>query len=162
MRALLAYGSLIHPDEHGALPGLIDATPVRVEGFRRIFHQTPSWRRGEGRAIAVLDALPSSEDSINAVCLLLEDESFELLTERERGYRLHRIPSTRIRSCSGDSPLPSLESFHLYQGRQELRDETLLPNPDYLNLCLEGAKAWGEEFYRRFIATTFLADGSKI
>jgi len=161
MTALLVYGSLIHPDEHRRLPGLIETLPVRLEGYRRSFTQTPSWRRGEGRQIAVLRLEESPQHTLNLIALLFEELDLAELDHRERGYRRIALPADRL-TPFGDTPLPGLDSCHLYLGRDELHNPTLLPNPEYLDLCLEGAKAWGEAFYREFLETTVLGDGSTL
>ena len=158
MTALLVYGSLIHPDEHRKLPNLIEALPVRLKGYRRSFTQTPSWRRGEGHQIAVLRLEESPDTSLNLIALLFKEPDFAELDRRERGYRRITLPADRLTPFGG-TPLPDLDSCHLYLGRDELHDPALLPNPAYLELCLEGAQMWGETFYREFLETTVLGDG---
>lgn len=159
MTGLLAYGSLIHPDEHAGLPGLLSAHPVTLSGWRRVFHQTPSWRRGEGRTVAVLDVVPSPGTELPLVLLRFERIDFAETDRRERGYRRIAVEKEKI-SFPGDKE-PSLpDSLYLYTGRPELHDPTLLPNPDYLALCLEGAAHWGEAFYRGFLESTTLGDGT--
>ena len=161
MTGLLVYGSLIHPAEHAGLPGLLDAQPILLSGWRRVFHQTPSWRRGEGKAIAVLDVVPSPGSDLPLILLRFEHLDFSELDRRERGYRRLAIPEERLTSFDG-TPLSLPDSLSLYTGRPELRDPTLLPNPDYLALCLEGARMWGTRFYRGFLESTFLGDGERL
>ncbi len=156
LRGLLAYGSLIHPDEYRALPGLIAAIPVRVQGYRRIFNQTPSWRKGEGKRIAVLNVIPSPVDSINAICLVLASETLSTLARRERGYVLEEVPDARLSFDRAIDAGSFPERFLIYRGRVGLQDHTLLANPEYLNLCMEGAKSWGENFYRLFLKSTYI------
>ena len=155
LRGLLAYGSLIHPNEHRKLPGLINTLPVRVRGYRRIFHQAPSWRKGQGTQIAVLDAVPSPADSINALCLILTTEALSVLAQRERGYKLETVPLSDLSFCteidSGEFP----EIFVIYRGKEGLQRDDILPNPDYLQLCREGARFWGKEFHKMFLKSTY-------
>jgi hypothetical protein len=161
MTGLLVYGSLIHPEEHADLPGLRSAHPVILSGWRRVFHQTPSWRRGEGKAIAVLDVVPSPGTDLPLILLRFEHLDFSELDRRERGYRRLAIPGERLASFDGTS-LSLPDSLSLYTGRPELRDPTLLPNPDYLALCLEGARTWGTRFYRGFLESTFLGNAKRL
>ena len=158
LRGLMAYGSLIHPDEHRALPGLITAIPVRVLGYRRIFNQTPSWRKGEGDRIAVLNVIPSPADSINAICLVLESETLSSLARRERGYDPEEVSLSQLSFCTEKTPSDLPESLMIYRGKEKLQDNALLPNSDYLNLCLEGARQWGEDFYRFFLESTYITE----
>ncbi|WP_457607949.1 gamma-glutamylcyclotransferase family protein [Nitratifractor sp.] len=159
MKALLVYGSLVHPDEHRAISGLVDAVPLRLRGYRRRFTQRPSWREGVGERIAVARVDPDPRGEINLLCLLFETIDFRALDERERGYRRIEIDPSLLHPCRNE-PLPDCERFFLYLGREELHAPELEPNPDYLRLCLEGARHWGEEFYRKFVESSGLAEDS--
>jgi hypothetical protein len=161
MTGLLAYGSLIHPGEHADLPGLRSVHPVLLSGWRRVFHQTPSWRRGEGKEIAVLDLISTPGATLPLILLCFDEIDFAELDRRERGYLRIGVEEECIASHGGGER-PLLRSLHLYTGRPELRDPALLPNPDYLALCLEGAAYWGEEFYRGFLESTTLGNGEML
>ncbi|WP_457596289.1 gamma-glutamylcyclotransferase family protein [Hydrogenimonas sp.] len=156
MKALLVYGSLIHPDEHRALPGLVDAVPMWLRGFRRSFTQRPSWRKGVGQEIAVARIDPDPRGELNLVCLLFEIVDFDALDRRERGYRRVVVDAGRLTPYREGRSLPDCDEFFIYLGRQGLYAPDLKPNPDYLRLCLEGAKCWGEAFYRDFIESSGL------
>ena len=162
MIGLLVYGSLVNPMEIADQDlGLNQAIPVRVNTYRRIFNQTPSWRVGHGDRIGVLNVERSSQHWINAVCLCLEDRGLPHLEARERGYSKHVVPSECIASYPGYH-MPSDVDFHVFVGNEEYNDSKILPNSEYLDLCMRGAVTWGNEFYDEFVATTYLASGTPL
>lgn len=161
MIGILAYGSLIHADEHLSQDGLVSAIPVKVSGFKRLFEQRPSWREGEGDRVAVLNVQESSEDTINAICLCFKSEEREALRVRERGYIERRVSVEQL-ECYDDTVLPELDELYIYLGREEKRAHSILPNDTYLELCIKGANGWGNAFCLDFVSTTSLADGSAL
>lgn len=159
MFSLLAYGSLLHPDEL-ARHGLESAscTPVRVSGFLRSFCQEPSWRPATSEERGVLTVRPSAEHWFNA--LRIDGFGAEALAEldhRERGYRRAAVPPDRLRGY-GPEPLARAPECVLYLGREEKFNAAILPGADYLELCVAGAAAWGPDFLRDFLETTFVQD----
>lgn len=157
---ILAYGSLIHPEEFSQ-KNILRSVPVKISGFKRVFNQQPTWRKGEGSRIAVLNVETSPVHSINAVCLCFETEHFKDLYSRENGYTLEAVGSERI-ECYPGHELPIEIDCYLFTGNPEMKRADTLPNSEYLKICLEGASVWGEEFYSAFVATTFLADGTAL
>ena len=157
MTGILAYGSLVHPDENGGA----DAMPVRVKGYRRVFDQMPSWREGVGFEAAVLNVATSAEHWINAVCLLVPDEHIAELQAREQGYDLVTVDAASVSAYDGHT-LPEDATFAIYVGKPGKQDAALLPNRDYLLLCLEGSACRGDVFRAEFIETTWIASGRSL
>lgn len=154
MIGILAYGSLINPDELSQ--NVTDLIPVTLCGYRRVFNQTPSWRRGEGNKIGVLNVERDEAHTINAVCLCLKET--QRLDIRERGYHKARIATGQI-TCYPGHTLPEAIECYLFVGKAAMQSDEILPNHEYLKICMAGARAWGERFYREFVKTTYLADG---
>lgn len=50
------------------------------------------------------------------------------------------------------------DPIFIYVGKPEKQNDGLLPNKSYLELCLRGAKHWGEEFQEQFLQTTYVGD----
>lgn len=155
--SLLAYGSLLHPEElarHGIDPAA--CAPVRVRGFRRSFCQEPSWRPAVSEARAVLTVRPDPEHWLNAVLVPgLDADRVAELDHRERGYVRTGVPPERLEPYPGAAPAEAGEAV-LYLGREDKFNRAILPSESYLDLCLEGAAAWGEDFLRDFVDTTFV------
>ncbi len=80
----------------------------------------------------------------------------ELLDHRERGYVRQPVSPTHIESYAGRRPDDDVASCAIYGGRDEKWNDELMPNPDYLRLCIEAAEQWGPEFLHDFLATTFI------
>jgi hypothetical protein len=158
--SIVVYGSLINPVElerQGL--GELNPTPVKVHGFKRIFNQKPSWRKGEGNASAVLNIEQTSNSWFNAVILHQQASwQYDALKQREQGYNVLVVPWDIIEPYKGE--LADSAAYMTYIGKKKLNDNSLAPNPLYLETCLVGADFWGSEFYRDFLATTFLPDGT--
>lgn len=169
MVAIVAYGSLIDPAlidpvQCARSYPLARAYPVVVSGYRRTFNQEPSWRKGDNQHRAVLNVMHSDGECFNGVLIELpKGTDFCQLDKRERGYNRIPIDPSRITYLADGSCLAyagSLEQIYLYVGKPSKRNNNILPNKDYLNLCLRGARRWGEDFYARFLQTTYVGEST--
>ena len=159
MLGIITYGSLINPQETETLrkrPTHI--IPIKLETFKRSFNQRPAWRRSTSEHSAVLNVQTSEQNWLNAVCYCFNGFDFSDLDNRERGYSRTVVQPDKI-SCYQGHNLPKLEEICIYLGKTEYQNNTLLPNPDYLDICLKGAKNWGEDFYHDFLNTTHINNG---
>lgn len=159
MYSLLAYGSLLHPDELARHAWEhAPRSPVRVQGFRRSFCQEPSWRLATSMERAVLTVQPSSEHWMNALLIHgFDARALADLDYRERGYTRVAIPPEQIEPYESDAGIVAGETV-LYLGREEKYNAQILPSEEYLQICLAGAAAWGEHFLRDFLRSTFVQD----
>ena len=159
MTGLVAYGSLMHPDELARHCARAHSIPVRVRGFRRSFAQEPSWRAGAGDERGVLTVRPSDTDWFNGI-LICGADAAELgsLAERERGYDCAAVRIADIEPYATEQIPGGATEIRLYIGRDENWNAALLPNRAYLKLCIDAARAWGEEFARDFMRTTHVGE----
>lgn len=166
---LVGYGSLLSPDElNGFLGDGEDPeerlVPVRVEGFRRVFNQRSVWRAeaSEDNGDAVLNAVRAEDrgpSSMNAVAVPdLSSVEYESLRKREWGYRMVEVRTESLEPYRAEDELPETEIWLLPTGREERVEEGLSPIPEYVEICLEGARYWGEDFRDEFIETTELSE----
>ncbi len=166
MTTVAVYGSLIDQQQRQKQPNLSsNAYPVLVKGYKRVFNQEPSWRKGCGERRAVLNVVRSDQDCFNGLLVKLRDNSVFLeLDKREKGYDRIRVASSQIAKlpdvagsahASVYSKLAQ-EQVYLYLGKLEKQNNNISPNPDYLNLCLRGAQQWGDRFYEQFLQTTYV------
>lgn len=166
---IIVYGSLIHPkqlQQHSDL--FAEAHPVLVRGYKRIFNQEPSWRKGNGEHRAVLNVMRSDTAFFNGLLVKLrKEEDLDRLNERERGYYLSAIAPSQLSCLTNVSSSAAIDlacselanqPTYLYLGRLEKRNNDILPNKGYLNICLEGAQYWGEAFYEQFLQTTYVGE----
>jgi hypothetical protein len=159
MLGIIAYGSLINRQEiKGQREEPEQAIPIKLENFKRSFNQQPAWRENRGRDSAVLNVEPAEQEWLNGICFCYPKFDFKTLDSRERGYCRTSVTVDRISSYRGHH-LPEMKEIFIYLGKKDYRNNNLLPNPDYLNICIVGAKTWGEDFYRDFLNTTYLNSG---
>lgn len=174
---MLAYGSLMHPAELAKHCAQTESVPVRVRGFRRSFSQEPSWRAGDGIERGVLTARRSERDWFNGILIRGSDAAaLRSIEKRERGYTRVNVPAPDITLYAmheideldegshvdevdepeGNWELNEIDEIGLYTGRDDKRNDELLPNPVYLDLCIEAARQWGCEFASDFLRTTYV------
>lgn len=169
---VVGYGSLLSLDE--LVPFLQTdgsrVVPVRVDGFRRVFNQESVWRvqasdGGEDER-AVLNAVRDEGCSMNAVLVPdVSAEEYEALRVRESGYRMVEVEEDEIEPyADGDSLPGSVEEGVVLvpTGNTERVNDDLLPIPEYVEICLEGARHWGEEFHDEFLRTTYVRGGETL
>ena len=161
MNALVVYGSLVNKSEltRGGFP-LGRTCPVILRGFKRVFRQEPSRRHsGQGEERAVLNVVASGQDWLNGLLVWgLDDSFFVDLDEREKGYDRIEVSPSSLRkyhpSSSYATPIP--RNVYVYTGEAVKQSDSILPSASYLEICLEGAREWGEGFYEDFLDSTFI------
>ncbi len=90
---------------------------------------------------------------INAVLLGGFEEKFHAeIDKREEGYKRVEVPKNHI--VTYDGKIITNDAF-IYVGLEYMRDENILPIKSYLDLCIEGAKCYGNEFLQDFLFTTW-------
>ena len=188
MAWVLGYGSLLHPDSlRRTLPQVSPAQirPVQVAGARRIFNLvSPGWARLaggiQGEKVAALNAVPAKDCRMNAVAFWLGEEEVEPLDRREFCYyKVLDVPF--VEWAAGDGQTGSPEKGFYYSvldaaalqarfprryreefeplGADGLISDAVLPQDDYLSVCLQGAEGWGADYLSFFLETTYLGDG---
>ena len=150
---LVVYGSLINKNEllkEGI--SLVDVECVRVQGFKRVFNQEPSYRFVDSINRAVLNVQESKELWFNAIVIKnLSEEYFKTLDEREKGYNRVSLKAEQVISYDKKN----IPNCFIYIGKKEKESFEILPNEEYLNICLKGVKTFGEDFHKEFLDTTY-------
>ena len=155
--SLLVYGSLINKDElKKENISLENCIPVKVKDLKREFTQEPTFRKIDSINRAVLSVKENPDSFINAILInKVKRTHIENLDIRESGYYKYEVSLEKIDFKYTHNSI-ELDEVYIYMGKKEKRNEEILPHLDYLQLCLHGAKDWGEEFYKDFIKTTFV------
>ena len=155
--SLLVYGSLINKDElKKENISLENCIPVKVKDLKREFTQEPTFRKIDSINRAVLSVKENPDSFINAILInKVKRTHIENLDIRESGYYKYEVSLEKIDFKYTNNSI-ELDEVYIYMGKKEKRNEEILPHLDYLQLCLHGAKDWGEEFYKDFIKTTFV------
>lgn len=165
---LITYGSLLHPDEIRTLFPHEDLLiePVKVTGYARRFSKSVAehLRDVEGDKSGVLNVHAESEEWFNGLLVgPVTRSGLRKYAFREREYDITSVSFERIDFYGDDeSILERLDVVHTclldtHEGDPPAHE----PIPDYLDLCLEGTKAWGEDFREDFLETT-LVKGLKL
>lgn len=153
MNNLIVYGSLVNKDEllkEGI--SLFDVELVKVFNFRRVFNQEPSYRLINSLNRSVLSVKEEEGFWFNAIVIKnLTDEYFETLDIREKGYNRIYLEENRVKTYNNNIVPNSV----IYIGKEQKKNEEILPNFDYLNICLHGAESFGKEFLNDFLKTTY-------
>jgi cation transport regulator ChaC len=153
MYNLVVFGSLLHPDElkkHNITMDMIDF--VKVKGFRRIFNQEPSWRKIDSNNRAVMNIEEDENSWFNALIIKnLDEEYFEELDYRERGYDRTYINDGDVINYENKT----FTNCIVYKGKKGKQNSDILPNIDYFDICLNGAKSHFLEFYDDYMRTTY-------
>ena len=162
MFGLIVYGSLLHKDEINKYDSMIeDIIPVKVLDYKRSFNLLPAVRIGVGNYKSVLNIEESKNDSFNGVCIIYKEIDIALIDDRERGYDRIMLDSNNIQTYNNDILLDSM-NVYVYRGFKHMIDYSIMPNVDYLKLCLEGSQQWGKEFHQDFIETTYMNNNNTL
>ncbi len=150
---LIVYGSLINKKElEKENINLVDVEIIKVYGFKRVFNQEPSYRFKNSIDRAVLNVQKDKNSWFNAILIKnLSSNYFDTLDIREKGYNRNIVSSDYIETYCGKK----LGDSFLYMGKEEKRNHEILPNLDYLDICLNGVKTFDKEFLNDFLKSTY-------
>lgn len=157
---LIVYGSLLNKSElQKENISLENIELIKVFGYKRIFNQEPSFRLVNSINRAVLNVEEESNSWFNAI--VIKDISLEYMNTldmREKGYNRIFIKNGNVKNYDGEN----ISDCIIYQGKINKRSDEILPNFDYLNICLKGAKDLGNDFFTDFIKTTYKNSNDKL
>lgn len=161
--AVITYGSLLHPGEIEALFHIDDqlVEPIRVEGFSRHFSKSVAshLRDVKGEKSGVLNVHPNRNEWFNGLLIgPLSEKGLRKYAFREREYDVTYLDLDQIEPYSeSERLLDRFETvFTCYLVPAGNAVSNYEPEPDYLDLCLEGAEQWGESFLDQFKTKTFV------
>lgn len=140
MFGLIVYGSLLHKDEIYKYDCEIEnIIPVKVLDYKRSFNLLPSVRVGVGHYKSVLTIQESKNDFFNALCIIYKKIDISVLDKREKGYDRIILNPNKIKFYK-DNLFPNSLKIYTYRGFAHMIDDTIMPNIEYLKLCLEGSQ----------------------
>lgn len=160
MYNLIVYGSLLNPKElqkHNISSDRIKH--VKVNGYKRIFNQEPSWRKIDSIHRAVMNIEPHTNSWFNALLITDLDQNYIIeLDHRERGYNRIVLSKETVKDYNENQ----IENCIVYQGKNSKQNNTILPQKEYFTICLEGANSHFKEFYEDYLATTYWYNKRKL
>jgi gamma-glutamylcyclotransferase (GGCT)/AIG2-like uncharacterized protein YtfP len=154
--ALIVYGSLMskHELKNEGIQSY-NTFPIVLSNHIRQFSQELSYRLVDSQNRAVLRVHKEEGSFLNAILISIDEKDFNVLDKREKGYNKTLVNKENIIDKYNVLDT-SFDSIYLYLGKTEKLNHKILPNPSYLDLCLEASKTWGDEFYNDFKNTTFI------
>lgn len=157
--SLLVYGSLINKNQllNNDIK-ILKYTPVLVNGFKREFTQEPSWRKSTSINRAVLNVKENDQYSTNALLIDIYKDDIKVLDKREIGYNRLKVSSDKIEFKYDLITKIKNKDVFIYTGKEEKYNNLILPNLEYMDICLKGAENWNQSFYKDFINNTFVQD----
>jgi len=151
---IFGYGSLINLDSlKKTVPDVTSFFPALLENYTRVFETESTTRFTEQNVpVSVLNLRESPNVTVNGICFEMIEEHFDTLLTREKAYELKEITVKSWTTKTNFSAFVFLDKNN--EKKDFLFDEPI--QLDYLNICLDGAKKFGEDFYKMFLENTFI------
>jgi cation transport regulator ChaC len=163
---IFGFGSLINLESLKATaPDAFGIRACYIKGFRRDFSlwNPIGWHKTNldlaGEAFCALDVKSHSEPEarVNGIIFRVSEASYKRLIKRERGYSLVKTTAycfesdEKVGECFVFSANKNDGTYNFDSKAQQR----------YLEVCLEGARLYGEPFYREFLDRAFI-DGRQL
>lgn len=147
---LFGYGSLM--DNNLLKSTVPDATiigPTLLKGYKRIFDLKSPHRHNEETNVfsSVLNIKKDENYSIQGVLIDLSDNNLKDLLYRERGYKMACIAVGD--DIQANTFIATDHKSYSYIYNDPAQEE-------YLSICINAAKSFGDDFLENFISTTFI------
>jgi cation transport regulator ChaC len=158
---IFGYGSLMSDYSlRVTAPDAKNIRPVWVKGFRREFSKQSErgWHTHNldlaGIPYCSVDVIVDRSKRVNGVVFEAGKNDLAALEEREDGYEL---VSTIAYDFETGKSVGKCFTFSANR-RNGIYESDNPAQKRYIDLCLEAAKEYGEEFYRQFLATTYIGE----
>lgn len=91
----------------------------------------------------------------NALVIMgLSEDYIQDLDKREIGYNRVNIIDGNVRGYNGKV----IKNCIVYKGKTDKQSDEILPNPDYYDICKDGALYHGDKFFNDYLKTTYKND----
>jgi len=156
---IFGYGSLINIKSlKETVPDAKSFFPALLENYIRIFETKATTRFTEQNIpVCVLNLKKNLNTAVNGICFKVTEEYFNDLLKREGAYELKNIT---VKSFATQKDF----SAFVFIDKSNKKQDFLFDEPaqiDYLRTCLNGAKDFGDDFYKMFLENT-LINGYKL
>ncbi len=159
---IFGYGSLMDDESlRATVPNAQNVKPAYIKGFRREFNKLDpiGWKSSNldlaGIPMCAVDVASFKDNErVNGVTFTFEPDYVAELKRREVGYEL-------IETAAYDFHTDEATGLCFVFSCNSNDGEYLFGNPAqerYLEVCLRAAKEFGDDFYREFLATTYIGD----
>jgi len=154
---IFGYGSLINEKSlRKTVPYAFNLFPAKIKGFVRVFNLRAKRRICpiKNIPVAMLNIEKSEfNEEVNGICSEINLEHLDELKQREILYELIKV---EIEDYKGN-----LHKGYTFRALHHDAYDFIFDSSeqmDYVNICLQGAKAIGEDFLEEFKKTTFIGD----
>lgn len=161
---IFGYGSLMDNESlRATVPTAKNLKPAYIKGFRREFNKIDE----EGWHSTNLDlagipycavnvAKDENNRQVNGITFEVELTYFDALKQREKDYE-----PVETTACDFETGKPLGECFVFLANTCDGSYEHGNPAQErYLKVCLSAAKEYGDDFYKQFLATTYIGGKS--
>jgi len=153
---IFGYGSLININSaREDVPSLKKVFQGEIKNFKRVFNLRAKRLNSPCGLVAVLDIEDNRDFYLNGVYFEIKEGELEALKSREILYKFIKV---NILGENGKV----LNGFSV-QAREKPRTDYKFDcetQEKYLRICLDGAKAQGDDFLEEFKRTTFIGNKS--
>ena len=152
---IFAYGSLVNQASlKKTVPEARNIIPAKTYGLRRVFNLESKYRFDPhyNSPVCVLNVTATADHcALNGTCFEMDAVSLDNLLKREKGYDFCRIEAHHF---DDDSQFFNAYYFraHDYTPYKYLANSK--SQRHYLELCLNGSKNYGENFFEDFKSST--------
>ena len=163
MTYVIGYALFMNPEELERTVGKKQVKIARLKGYKRVFNLRPARWQIYPSAIneykGIANVVPDDNYSINCVVFDVTDNELEMIKIRSKSYNTKKLNVSLV-----DDPNKKTIEAQLLIGKkmlhgEEIIDNDYLPIPEYLGKCLTAASAFGDEFYKEWLSTTFTGKG---
>ncbi|GMN10734.1 hypothetical protein MTsPCn9_22910 [Croceitalea sp. MTPC9] len=152
---IFAYGILMNENYLKLYNPINKPLPVKAFGLvKKCNHVLPKHTQylesdifSDGKAILNIDYTGSCANESFGIIVELSRKSFIKLENDEKGYALRPITCQGLDSDFKIFKAYTLTSTNRVYMKQKLTNNNAPRNEEYLKLCIQGAKFFGEEFY---------------
>lgn len=161
MKRVFGFGSLINASSlRKTAPHAFNIRLAYVKGFRRDFSvwaKNGSIHLGPANTpFCALDiqTCDDRELRVNGICFTVDEHDFKRLTERECEYK---PAETTVYDFETDEKLGTCVLFSACKNNGKYESGSRV-QASYLEVCVEGARQFGDEFYQMFLNTTYIGN----
>ena len=153
---VFGFGSLINVDSlKQTVPRVQSVSACSLTGYKRVFDVPSEHRLCKHGPTSALNLQRAEDVTIYGVVFNVPREELKDLLYRERAYNfvevdiahLENREERRVYTFMGKAPFGAC-------GFQHDEPEQMA----YLDICLAGAKSFGDDFYQNFITTTYVGE----
>ncbi|HEX5798296.1 MAG TPA: gamma-glutamylcyclotransferase [Candidatus Saccharimonadales bacterium] len=163
MEIIFGFGSLINTDSlRSTVLEVSDIKPAYVNGFMRRFNlwndlgfrtYNPGYM-GIPHCVLDVEKISDSKSRVNGIAFKVSESQLDKLKNREEGYKLVK---TTVYEFKTNKKLGDCHLFSACKNNGKYEFESRVQRK-YLEICMEGAKKFGDEFYQEFLDTTYIDD----